>query len=97
MSGGEARKLTATEAVLACAVARNRTEMHHARMALIESGDAMVRDIDRTGVITVRGTGGAGRDLLAGTDMAWADSTAARAGRLQNRLWAELADLGEPP
>jgi hypothetical protein len=82
-------RLTATDALLACAAAQDRIEMLAARMALIDTGHGVNRDIDRATVLV--GDGTAGRHLLAGVDHPTADSCGIRSRRLQERLWAELA------
>ena len=88
-------RLTATDALLACAAAETRAELHAARLALIDAGTGVIKDINRTTVVT--GDGTAGRHLLAGTGMVPADSCAIRSSRLQVRLFAHLAREGATP
>lgn len=44
-------RLTPTEAVLAAAAAVTTDELHAARLALIECGGAMLRDLDPSGLV----------------------------------------------
>ena len=85
-------RLTPTEAVLACAAAESTLELHEARMALIESGGAMMADLDTTGLLA--GDGTAGRTLLGGTGSSWRDTCAARSHRIGEHLRAELNRKG---
>ena len=88
-------RLTATDAVLACAAATTRAELHAARMALVTSGaSTLTVDLDTSGMVA--GDGTAGRVLLGGTGWTRNDSTAARSSRIQTRLFADLAVTPEP-
>jgi hypothetical protein len=81
-------RLTATDAVLSCAAAQTREELHLARLALIDTGRAVLTDLDRGSLVS--GTGDAGRYLLGGSGHP-SDTTARRSSRLQVRLLARLA------
>ncbi|WP_182112906.1 hypothetical protein [Actinotalea sp. JY-7876] len=81
--------LSSTDALLACAAATSRAEMHAARMALVQTGSGVLRDIDRTAL--AQGDGTAGRHLLAELGGVYVDSAAARSSRLQVRLYGQLA------
>lgn len=82
-------KLTATEAVLAAAAATTPEEMHAARLALIATGSAVTRNLDRSHMVA--GTGLAGRRLLG-----IGGSCARRTTVLQARLRNDLATADRP-
>ena len=81
-------RLSATDALLACAAATSRAEMYTARMAMIRSGGEVLKDLDRTTLVA--GDGTAGRHLLAGVGSAQVDSCAIRSSRLEVRLLGSL-------
>ena len=81
--------LTATDALLACAAATSRAELHAARLALIGAGAGVNADLDQTTLTA--GDGAAGRHLLAATGRPNGDSCGIRSRRLQVRLFADLA------
>ncbi|MCR6706583.1 MAG: hypothetical protein NVV66_18470 [Cellulomonas sp.] len=83
--------LTPTDALLALAAATTLEEMHAARLAVIETGAAMLRPLDRRGLVA--GDGTAGHLLLGGAahrapDTLW--SVARRAGMITLRGAGEL-------
>lgn len=82
-------RLTATDALLACAAATSRTEMLAARTALIRTGGTVLNDLDKASLLA--GDGSAGAHLLAAVPNPTCNSTAVRSSRLQTRLFAELA------
>jgi hypothetical protein len=85
-------RLSPTDALLACAAATSRAELHTARLALITSGAGVLTDLDTTGLLA--GDGTAGRALLGGSSRL-VDSCAARSHRIQDRLHRALAAGGE--
>lgn len=84
-----APRLTATDALLACAAAATRAEMHAARTALIKTGSGVLNDLDTAGLVA--GDATAGRHILAAVPNPTGNSTASRSSRLQVRLLAAIA------
>lgn len=79
----------ATDALLACASASTRAELHRARLELIACGHGVVRGLDTS--LLVAGDGTAGDALLGG-----GGSTAIRSHRIEVALHAQLADPTDP-
>ncbi|UJP39357.1 hypothetical protein [Cellulomonas palmilytica] len=84
-------RLTPTDALLALAAAQSPAEVNAARLALIETGSAMLRPLDRRGVLV--GDGTAGHLLLGGAAHRAPDSlwfVARRAGMITLRGTGDL-------
>lgn len=92
-----AARLSATEAVLSLAAAQSGAEVHASRLALIESGPAMLRPLDTSDLVA--GDGSAGHTLLAGPPRHVAEHmwpVARRVNRLTGRFVQLRGDTATP-